>query len=301
MKEILQSVYDLKTEYRKQQILFFGKLYKRYDKIMNQKYSLLLDSLEKEMKFLLASCVIFKTGRVAITAEERWGNSKTQVFIEQRPMIHYMYSGNDDIEFFHNGRSLSANDDLMKKDDGKSKKHVYLSELRNFPKVIDQVRLDIFFKYLREIMIFKDKIYDAYTDNHRYTGYNDTKLNDNDPCLDKCLFKIDDLAISIKDKSFELMCLTGTNKNNVKDEIMIDNCLDFSSYGYRDGEKKTPSFNNEYQKLVDHMIRNHSVLIERLDKVEANKLNLINSTEAFLDGIRKYTIPFKVIRKLKGI
>ncbi|MBU2007452.1 MAG: hypothetical protein KKF08_18945 [Gammaproteobacteria bacterium] len=304
MKEILQSIYDLKTEYRKQQILFFGKLYKRYDKIMDIKYSNLLQSLEKEMKFLLASCVIFKTGRIGIKAEQRYSSgSITEVYIEQKPIIHYSHSGSDDVEFFSENKSLSNHDDLMKQDGNNktSKKFVYLSELRNFPKVIDQVRLDIFFKYLREIMIFKDKIFEVYEDSHRYTSYNNTKFKNDDPDLGKSLFKLDDLVLSVKDKSFELVCLTGKHKNEAKDETLINNSLDFHSHEYDRGNSKLPAFNENYHMIVEYMIRNYDGLVEQLDKVESKKLQLINQTEAFLDGIRKYTIPFKVMRKLKSL
>lgn len=294
MKEILQEVYDLKGKYRECQLEFYKIFNQRYKTLLNKQYTSMIGNLDHEMKYLLASSVIYKTGRVAINASPRYSYSnskKDPVFIEQSPLVHYKHSGNDDISFFDDNNDINKNDDLIRKEFSSKKytPYVYLSELRNFPKAIDQVKLDIFFKYLREIMIFKKTIWPCFDQEHRYDHDNNLesyKKNESNT-------QVDNIFININDQSFNLVKIKGSilDKN-----IKAEKLMDFRS---NENDRKAPDYSDHLQTMVGLIIEHYNPLIAMLDKLEANKKKLQHTTDVFLAGIQQYTTPFKVVQKLK--
>jgi hypothetical protein len=294
MKEILQEVYDLKGKYRECQLEFYKIFNQRYKTLLNKQYTSMIKNLEREMKYLLASSVIYKTGRVEINASPRYSYSnsrKEPVFIEQRPLVHYKHSSNDDINFFDEENDINKNDDLTRKESS-SKKHtpyVYLSELRNFPKAIDQVKLDIFFKYLREIMIFKKTIWPCFDQEYRYHRNNNLEAYKKD----ESNTQVGSIFIDINDKSFHLAKIS---EGSLDENIEAGELMNFRGDA---NDRKDPEYSNHYQRMVGLMIEHYDPLIATLDKIEANKKKLRQTTDTFLAGIQQYTIPFKVAQKLK--
>lgn len=294
MKEILQEVYELKGKYRECQLEFYKIFNQRYKTLLTKQFTVMVRDLEHEMKYLLASAVIYKTGRIEINAKPRYSYSnvkKEPVFIEQKPLIHYKHSSNDDIELFDNENDIDKNDDLTRKERN-AKKHtpyVYLSELRKFPKAIDQVRLDIFFKYLREIMIFKKTVWPCFNQDYRY-GRNNTvgsyKANESNT-------KVGNIFIDINDQSFNLARIKGPS---LDESIMAEELMDFSS---EENARRFPDYSNHLQTMVGLMIEHYDPLITILDQIEAKKKKLQYTTGVFLAGIQQYTTPFKVAQKLK--
>jgi hypothetical protein len=294
MKEILQEVYELKGKYRECQLEFYKIFNQRYKTLLNKQFTVMIRDLEHEMKYLLASSVIYKTGRVEINASPRYSYSnsrKEPVFIEQRPLVHYKHSSNDDINFFDYENDVNKNDDLTRKESS-AKKHtpyVYLSELRNFPKAIDQVKLDIFFKYLREIMIFKKTVWPCFDQEYRYSRNNNIdsyKANESNT-------KVGNIFIDINDQSFNLAKI---KERNLDESIKAEELMDFRS---DENDRKAPDYSNHLQAMVGLMIEHYDPLIAMLDKLEANKKKLQHTTDIFLAGIQQYTTPFKVAQKLK--
>lgn len=294
MKEILQNVYSSKEIYRKNQLEFFDKFIKRYNRIMNVTYESMIDQLEIEMKYLLASAVRFKSARIEIYAESRYGGEDSVAYVEQFPRIHYKYSGDDDVKFFGKSQHLSKNDNLMVPVQGNSSKELLrLSQLRKISdKQIDQVRLDIFFKYLREIMIFKNSIYLSFRQG---SYYGSQKFEDMEKNLGMDCFFINDFFVSVENKGLNLAMLNSTGLCDFKD---IDCILDFAGGSYNSRQHK-PDYSQSLQELLERFINNYDDIIAILDSIENKKRQLLLSTEAFLDGIRQYTIPFKVMKKLK--
>jgi hypothetical protein len=296
MKEILQTVFTSKETYRSNQLKFFKELDRRYKNVMHLKFTNLIERLEEEMKYLLASTVKFKTGKVEITSIQRYNSDTSKVYVQQVPAIHYKYSSGDEIKFFTEDSGLSDKDDLIR--DIKDKKQTImlgLSELRNFSSTIDQVRLDVFFKYLRELMVVKNRIYSKFKEPQAY-GYGYEHFKDG---VGTSSFILDGLFMSIDDERFDFSLVKRNDSKITLDEnTNVNDCLDFAIRGY--SRTNGPQYEKNLQIILGLMIKNYDKIIKILDDVESEKIKLLSITDTFIAGIKQYTIPFKVMKKLKN-
>ena len=294
MEKILRDTFRAKKDFREGQLLFYKKFNKNYPTILKINHTDMIRSLEKELKYLLSTCVIFKTGRISIKADWDYKNGKEEAFITQRPKIHYRNSSNDDINFLERDYKLSINCDLL--DTHKTK--LFLSELKNFPRQIDSNQLDIFFKFLKEIMVFKDRIYEAFDQTYHSTSSNVKTLK-------KGCFTNKYVFVKINNAGFELAKYDGERSGSITYQNTVSNreLLDYTSENYYNGEanaKDYPEFSDTLQSNLALLIHHCKFVFDTLDKVEANKSKLNYVTKTFVSGMEKYTIPFKVMKKLKS-
>ena len=291
MKDILQKVYDAKEVYRKNQVDFYSKFRNRYDFVMRYDIQSMINTLEEELKYLLASCVIYKTGRISIKSC-RWSNP-CDAFIEQRPVVHYYHSSDDDIKFVTEDTYVNKNGDLMSTNEDGRRMLLQLSTLKKFPKQIDQVRFDVFMKYLREVLAYKNRFL-FYVDR---TGSgidlkDDAKLIGNKSIQ----FANDSMIFSLESKRFHFYSRKSSHSNSYNSENNIMNFLNY--FDYDDDKNDNGSYSRRNQFFLKNLLENYDEFISKMDLAEANKKQVVQTCEAFIDGMKKFTIPFKVLKKL---
>jgi len=294
MKEILQNVYSAKEVYRKNQIAFYNTFRSRHPNIMDIEMRNVVNDLESELKYLLATCVIYRTGRIKVTSCG-WSNTE-DAFIEQKPYIHFYHSSNDDIKFIVESHSIDSNGDLrIKRSKDESDKPTLLLELsalKKVPKQIDQVRFDIFMKYLREVMAYKDRL--LFYDN-RCGSYFD--LNQEKPLVGSKLlpFANESMLVYLKSRKFSILKRKSTKSSSYQDNTEIMELLDYCG---SESHGNTGPYTRRLQSLLGDVIENYDDFIDKIHKAEIEKRKSIEVCNVFINGMKQYTIPFKVLRKL---
>ena len=305
MNKVLKNLYQDKSNYRRHQLAFYAWTKKVYPTLIDFNITEKIAELETELKYLLASAVKFKTGKIGIANGKEtspWHSDigYTKVYIEQKPMIRSFHGSSDDVTFLEECTFLDKNDDLLEKEDEKSsntKLIAALSELRNEKKKIDQIRLDIFFKYLREIMAYKKKllVYNSYGNRYSHLVYSFDKNNKSDEKLDKnqdvfSLTASGNLLFVFQPKSFTISRRSNSRIDSYLCTTSLSDILNYSN--------DENLFDKDLHKLLKVFKDNFNEAKAVLDSAEIEKKKCANVIESFLNSMRQYTTSFKVIKKL---
>lgn len=296
----LKEVRKTKQDYFVLQHRFYAELSKKFPHLMNSDMAKVANELEKELHILLCTALRYKSIKIQLTAVQRFysSNVNTSYVNIQRsePGFYYPQSqrGRSDIDYMNLKQYIVDNDDMYKmrdKDDEDDKNEpkdylfLALSELKTQGKRIIPEKLDIYFKFLREIMIYRPKFL-CYTS----AGY-DTDV--------KRMFNIKGLSFNLQPKSMEV-AINGSERDRQsrysdhsafeyeKEESDILHMLDYN-------EIHGTSFDADVHKRLKLFINYYKEIYAKFELEEVIKRKAYKTCSEFLKQIKAYTLPFKIL------
>lgn len=293
----LKEVRKTKQDYFVLQHRFYAELSKKFPHLMNSDMAKVANELEKELHILLCTALRYKSIKIPLTAVQQYYSSDTTssyVNIQRsEPGFYYPQSqrGRSDIDYMDLKQYIVDNDDMYKmqdeddEDETKDYLYVALSELRNQGKRIIPEKLDIYFKFLREIMVYRPKFL-CYTS----AGY-DINV--------KRRFNIKGLSFNLQPKSMEIVInkseqIRQSNYSNhsnfkyEKEENDILHVLDYSESHHTD-------FNVDVHKRLKLFINHYKEIYAKFELEEVIKRKAYKTCLEFLKQIKAQTLPFKIL------
>lgn len=295
LKERLKNLNLKKSGLGKAQILFLSDLIKLYPSLFKVNLYRLWKTCGDELDFLLSSCLRIKSARIKLQYE---GGYKKMVNLSSTPGLKETRSSWKDVKF---QEIVSISEDKIC-DFGKSrdsyrsdsKKKVHLSVLVNHPDILED-RLEKFWEFLQKFI-----------DLRKYSGFESNgsilkPLKNGFPFL---TLSVTDVMISIaknedeeKSDSFSLLSLPKF-KNEFMEKLRYesDNSYEYEENTFQDDDNE---FETTGSSLIKLIIEKFDLFIKTLAILEKKKEKLAVKTEVFLEEIKAYNRPLKVLKKLQ--
>lgn len=298
----LKDIRIVKQNYFVLQHRFYAELSKRFPHIMNSDMSKVINKLENELHILLCASLRYKSIAIPLSASDKYGSRMITVKVQRSvPGFYYPQSqrGETDIYYMNLAQYITDKNNMNiiknENEDG-DKDHllVALSELKKIGKRVISKKLDIYFKFLREIMAYRSKFL-CYT-GHGYQ-HNITRT-----------FSVKQLAFNIQCKSLEIVIFSGDKKNEVihfksNDYSPYHNNFSYEEYDddilrmldYSGEYNKAKCFDKEVHDRLKFFINNYKEIYAKLEFEETIKCKAYKNCLNFLKQIETHTLPFKVL------
>ena len=328
----LKEVRSTKQAYFILQRNLYQELSKRYPYIMGRNMGKLANRLEFELHNMLACSLKFKSIQIKLLSCRyiHKGNGgfdakNPDMVCVQRgdPGFYFSYSarGSSDIDYLNNRYYIDKNDDMCTKftdvdEDTNGKKtvtevdeiKVKLSELKALGPRMIPVKLDAYFKILREVMAYKKYI----------MTYLDTRTTE----IKSREFSCGELDFCINEKSLDVIRKADrrSNDKDKADEDGSDDCyrddnnpdgisfcnrflynashsdmyhlLDYSRHQSKSLDRSFDAGVHERLKLF---IDNYKEIASHLKEEEIRKKKVVQTCDRFIQLLRIHTTPFKVL------
>ena len=313
----LKDIRNTKQNYFILQRNFFGQLSKTYPYLMNHNMALIANRLEYELHNMLCCSLKYKSIKIGIPAADVYNGSQRSKIVVQRGCLGMYYHGSSrdhsDIHYLKKRYYINGKDDIWSRyvrenSNGLKVKEdhamVGLSALKKEVKNIIPEKLDFYFKALREVMAYKNKLLEYVNDNDRnYYRH----------------FNIDALHFNIKEKSFNVALINNSDDDDEnsnydyahtnEDTVGIcdrfyynsehDNVLHLLDYNRNNSHSFERCFDKDVHDRLKYFIDNYRDICSRLDEEEARKKKVVKTCYSFIKLLQIHTTPFKVLNKLK--
>ena len=245
----------------------------------------------------------YKSIQISLKANQRiYGNTNpkiTTVKIQRNEKgFYYSYSsrGTSNIHYMNLNHYLDKNDNLFTKDEYKDdhgKDSFYLLvQLKDLLKPENSKRIflekvDIYFKFLREIMAYRPKFL-CYL---REISRNEITLRE---------FKVNKLFFIANALSLDInLRTTQRNSYNEQHDFKYEKTSNDLIHMLDYSNNRSRKYDEEMQEQLILFINNYQAISKKLDEEEALKKKTCDTCKSFLQQMKVHTLPFKVLNELK--
>lgn len=303
--EKLKEVRIVKQNYFVLQHRFYGELSKKFPYIMKHDIAKLANKLESELHTLLCASLKYKSVKIRLTAISRWENSvKTYVNVQRtEPGFYYPQSqrGHSDAYYMDLNQFITDKDDMYERgisegrnDSKKDHLFIALSELKKAGHQIIPEKLDVYFKFLREIMAYRPKFL-CYTEGI------------NKECNVRRIFTVKGLKFDLQSKSMDITFKKlrheesngqyryGNSRGHFRYEQNSHDILHMLDYSELNSSN---DFDKNIHDRLKIFINNYKEIRTKFEYEEKKKEKVYKICLDFLKQIRVHTLPFKVLNEI---
>jgi hypothetical protein len=311
--KIIKDIYSNQELLDKNQKEFWKEVFNQYPTIFKVDLKEETKKLISELETLLSMSVKYKTGRIEVPAMiDSYYREIKQVFIlDREPGLREFNSRYADFCFFQRNNWVE-NDNIYARVHKKQKGNQFTSDeeetilkcelsfLRSLNEqnskhaTIDGTKLEIFFKFLREVDAFKKKIYS-------WCNLDLSKQNSYSPgtTKNKDVIKVGDFKIIIDSKGLTLSLENKLNYNEEEFWRIVDYKGNYS-YSHSFTKDKFEEINLEFHYRLKSLMDSWPEFKTMLDKLEEEKLAFVKTIRKFVADMEAYTVPYKVLNKLRN-